>query len=88
MSGPEYPVLSKDAVMAIKRMAADHAFAVAWILDEACRIKEPSFRSGDPYSTAFAEGRRFVGLLIAGAIEARPVKPPVSRRKSRQKANT
>jgi hypothetical protein len=34
-----------------------------WIVKEASGIGAPSYRD-DPYATAFAEGRRFVGIQI------------------------
>jgi hypothetical protein len=36
---------------------------LTWIIKEASGVGNPSFRP-DPYSTAFAEGRRFVAIQI------------------------
>lgn len=35
-----------------------------WLLKSAAGIGDQSFRAGDPYATAFAEGRRFVGVQM------------------------
>lgn len=35
-----------------------------WLIKSAAGIATPSFRAGDPYATAFAEGRRFVGIQM------------------------
>lgn len=54
----------------IKGMAAGTATAEQqkevfnWIIKEAAGIGTQSFRAGDPYACAFAEGRRFVAIQL------------------------
>jgi hypothetical protein len=38
--------------------------AFEWLLVGAARVRQPSFQPNDPHGTAFAEGRRYVGLQI------------------------
>jgi hypothetical protein len=57
------------AIQALARGEADaeqQLRAFRWITEQASNWDELSFRPGPdgPYSTAFAEGRRFVGLQI------------------------
>ena len=52
--------------------------ALEFILIEACGIRNPSFHYGDSHATAFAEGRRFAGLIIAGAMQAMPAAPAMT----------
>ncbi len=40
-----------------------------WLLKQAAGIGTQSFRAGDPYSTAFMDGRRFVGILMMALVE-------------------
>lgn len=40
-----------------------------WLLRGAAGIGSQSFRGGDPYATAFAEGRRHVGIQIMLLME-------------------
>jgi hypothetical protein len=54
-------------------------------LFEACGIRDISFQDGEkPLATAFKEGRRFAGLLIAGAVQAQPVKVSTRRKPIRE----
>ena len=82
--------LDKETAFAIKALSNGTAndgqqkTALAWILFDVCRLREPSFVPGEkPLETAFNEGRRHVGLMIAGAIVAHPAsvqKAPNRRR--------
>lgn len=40
-----------------------------WLLKQAAGIGSQSFRAGDPYATAFADGRRFVGVQMMALLE-------------------
>lgn len=59
-----------EAVQALQRGEADafqQRHALDWIIQQAAGTYEPSFRSdfdGGDRETAFAEGRRFVGLQL------------------------
>lgn len=55
--------------------AAQQAQALKWIVEIAAGTYEPSFRSdadGGERETAFAEGRRFVGLQIVKLLNMPP----------------
>lgn len=45
--------------------------ALAWLIEYACKTHDLSYRI-DPYETAFAEGRRFVGLEILKMLDINP----------------
>lgn len=85
------PALPRDIVFALRALRDGKAnegqqkSALDWILFEACGIRNVSYQPGDNSATAFAEGRRFSGLIIAGALQAKPV-VPARQRKSRQEA--
>lgn len=87
MSTPKFPELRKDVALALKALDAGNAnegqqrTALDFMLFEACGIRNPSFVQGDSHATAFNEGRRFAGLVIAGAVQATPVKPVTIRGK-------
>lgn len=87
------PTVSKDIVAALKAMSEGIAnegqqkSALEWILFEACGIRNVSYQPGDTAATAFAEGRRFAGLMIAGAIQAKPAASARPKRNQRQEAN-
>lgn len=73
-------VIPKDAALAIKALADGNANegqqqrALQFIMFDLCRLRDPSFEDGEkPLKSAHNEGRRFVGLMIAGAIEAKPM---------------
>lgn len=60
-----------QAVYAGKAEPHQQQRALEWIMENACGIKEISYRSPDEggyADTAFAEGRRFVGQQIAKLI--------------------
>lgn len=91
MTGPKFPELRKDVVFALKALESGLAnegqqkTALDFILFEACGIRNPSFVPGDSNFTSFNEGRRFAGLIIAGAMQATPA-APVRKTKTRQEA--
>lgn len=75
--------IPKPVAMALKALAEGVASAgqqkaaLDWILFDICRLRDPSYVDGEkPLASAHNEGRRMVGLMIAGAIEARPVSSP------------
>jgi hypothetical protein len=64
------PISQEREVLAIRAMIAGKAtqeqqiLGMEWIMREAARVPDVSFRPGDPHYTAFNEGRRYVGVLI------------------------
>lgn len=65
---PPVPVGVRQAVRALgEGKAAEHQqqLALNWILLDLCGVKDSCFREGKPDTTAFLEGRRFVGLILA-----------------------
>jgi hypothetical protein len=42
--------------------------AMEWIVNEVCGLRDLSYRPGDALATAFAEGKRWAGLQIAGML--------------------
>jgi hypothetical protein len=46
-----------------------------WLLVDVCGLKESCYRAGKPDDTAFLEGRRFVGLFLAGVLTKKFVEP-------------
>ena len=91
MSAPKFPQVRKDVVFALRALEAGTAnagqqkTALDFILFEACGIRNPSATAGDSHMTYFNEGRRFAGLIIAGAMQATPANP-VAKTKTRQEA--
>lgn len=88
-------VIPQDAALAVKALAAGTANegqqkrAVEWILFDLCRLRDPSFEDGEkPLKSAHNEGRRFVGLMIAGAIEARPASTAPAKPKRTREAKS
>lgn len=87
------PPIPKAIVAALKALSEGVAndgqqkSALEWILFEACGIRNVSYQPGDTAATAFAEGRRFAGLIIAGAMQAKPVVSARPKRNQRQEAN-
>ncbi|MFK7944565.1 MAG: hypothetical protein AB8B85_16850 [Paracoccaceae bacterium] len=72
----KYETADINAVQALYRGNAEpqqQQRAIEWILTHACQIKEVSYRpdgDGGYGDTAFAEGRRFVGLQIMKMVTA------------------
>lgn len=74
--GPYVPdVPSGSVTMAIKALAAGNAhqeqqkMALAWIINDLCRTYDLSYRPESDRDTAFAEGKRFVGLMLLHEIK-------------------
>lgn len=64
----DYEVADATALKALQAGTADadqQQRALGWILNEGCRIKDVTFQPDSDRTSAFAEGRRFVGLQIA-----------------------
>lgn len=64
----EWDEADANALKALQRGDADadqQKRALDWILRHAAMIREVTFQPGMPDASAFAEGRRFVGLTIA-----------------------
>lgn len=62
--------------------------AIEWILNNACLMREVSYRpegDGGYGDTAFAEGRRFVGLQISKLITASDAVKQAARRPNARK---
>jgi len=80
MKPHEPPVVTKEVVYALKALSegvaneSQQKAALEFILIEACGIRNVSYQPGDTAGTAFAEGRRFAGLVIAGAMQAKPLR--------------
>jgi len=71
MIDPYIPVPpSASVTMAIKALAAGNAhgeqqmMALIWIINELCGTYDLSYRPASDRDTAFAEGKRFVGLQL------------------------
>ena len=74
---PEYEAADVSAIQQLERGEADAAMqkrALAWIIDNAAKTYDLSYRPGDPHETTFAEGRRFVGSLIIKMLKLDPKK--------------
>lgn len=74
-NAPWFPPAYEPAdISAIKGLAAGTATpdqqrrALKWIIENACATYELSYRPNSEGDTAFAEGRRFVGLQIVKAL--------------------
>lgn len=84
-------LIPKDVAMAIKALSAGNANegqqqrALSYIMFDLCRLRDPSFEDGEkPLKSAHNEGRRFVGLMIAGAIESRPATVAPNPKRTRE----
>lgn len=71
MSAPHEPVqwdvADASAFQALERGEAEphqQKRILKWLIQNASGMNDLSYRPGDPVATAFAEGRRFVGLQI------------------------
>lgn len=45
-----------------KASEVQQKLAFTWIVEVACRVSETTFVAGDPYASAFLEGRRSVAV--------------------------
>jgi len=61
-------------ILAVQALAQDgrHERALRWIVETVCRTYDLSFRPESERATAFAEGKRYVGLQIVKAIKLNP----------------
>jgi len=73
------PSVPANIAFALKALSAGNAnegqqkAALEWIMFTACQLRETSYPGDEkPMAMAFNEGRRFAGLLIAGALQAKP----------------
>ena len=67
---PPYELADIGAIQALAKGEANEAQqvrALKWIVETACGTYDLSFRPDSERDTAFAEGRRFVGLTIVKA---------------------
>lgn len=99
LNPPKYELADVSALQAVADGRADEhqqRRAIKWIVEMACQTYQPSFRNGPngERETVFAEGRRFVGLMIVEKlkfdistlrridehIEAQKVKPDRDRK--------
>lgn len=68
----EYEVADLGAIQALARGEAlphQQTRALAWIVNEICRTYDLSYRPESPHDTAFAEGKRYVGLQLVKAMK-------------------
>lgn len=90
----------KDILMAIRALFSGTAspgqqqMAMDWITIEACRSRYLTFAGEATHTAAFADGRRFVAMQIAGMLEpkallfteeAKALKRAAQNRRSRGK---
>lgn len=64
----DYELADVSALQALQNGNADadqQKRALDWVLNQASRIKEVTFQPDSDRASAFAEGRRYVGLQIA-----------------------
>ena len=71
---PPYELADVTALQALSRGEADkhqQERALKWIIEQACGTYQMSFRPGPDgeRDTVFAEGRRFVGLIIVEKLK-------------------
>lgn len=77
---PKYDRATVYAVRALHQGTANESqqkLVFEWIVHELARISDVSFREGGPEGdrmTAFAEGRRFVGLQMAKMLQPEVIK--------------
>lgn len=75
----ELPFLTKDVAMALKALGAGTAnegqqkLACKFIREEACEAHRDTYHK-DPHDASFAQGKRFVWIVIQGAIDSEPIK--------------
>jgi hypothetical protein len=73
---PDYIEAEIQAVRAVHRGEADarqQRMALDFLL-RAYGTHDTSFRPGDAYATAFAEGKRFAGTTLVWMLKAAPVR--------------
>lgn len=65
----ESVVLAIRALVEGKASEGQQKAAIDWIIKDASRLYDMSYRPGDVTATAFAEGRRFVGSQIVKMLQ-------------------
>jgi len=73
-SPAEYEIADLNAVRAVAAGEANsiqQQRAIRWLVENVCGTYQLSYRPESDRDTAFAEGRRFVGLQIVKAINLR-----------------
>ena len=74
---PVYEAADATAIQQLERGEAGPEMqkrALGWIINEVCKSYDLSYRPGDTHDTAFAEGKRFVGLEIIKMLKLDPSK--------------
>lgn len=74
---PGYEAADITAIQQIEQGKAESEMqkrALKWIIEEACKTYDMSYRPGDTHETAFHEGRRFVGNEIIKMLKLDPSK--------------
>lgn len=72
---PETP---PHITLALKGLAAGNAndvqqkAALKWVIEKLCRTYDLSYRPGSDRDTVFAEGKRFIGLMLVREINLDP----------------
>jgi hypothetical protein len=69
---PPREIVDIAAVQALARGdASEHQqrHALTWIIESVCRTYQPSYSPAGDRDTAFAEGRRFVGLMLVETLK-------------------
>lgn len=72
---PDYDPAVITAVQALKAGAAEphqQILVMDWLLGPATGLRDVSYWPGDTHATAFAEGKRFVGLQFGKMLSLNP----------------
>ena len=73
-----YPQVPQHITLALKGLATGTAndgqqkAALKWVIEELCRTYDLSYRPSSDRDTVFAEGKRFVGLMLVREINLDP----------------
>lgn len=74
---PDYDAADVTAIQQLEQGTANAEMqkrALDWIIRQACRTYDVSYRPGDTHETAFHEGRRFVGNEVIKMLKLDPSK--------------
>jgi hypothetical protein len=74
---PQYDASISTAVQQMEQGECEPHLQIKllnWLIVEACKTYDLSYRPGDTHDTAFAEGRRFVGLELVKMLKLEPGK--------------
>lgn len=66
---PAHVVESFQAIEAGNANDTQQKKALEWLLNDLCKTYDMSYRPGDQMATAFAEGRRAVGLEVVTMLK-------------------